>query len=63
MVGELGPEPFTPSVSGTITPNNQIGSSGNSGNGNAGMEAGFAALGKDFKDGMMDLKQAILEAG
>ncbi len=63
LVGEEGPELLVPRGAGTVVPNNQIGSSGNSGNGNAGMEAGFAALGKDFKDGMMDLKQAIVEAG
>jgi len=30
MVGEMGPEIFTPSSAGTITPNNQISSNNNS---------------------------------
>ena len=50
MVGEKGPEIFTPRASGNITPNNQIGGGG-SVNINVNVDASGSAVSGDSSDG------------
>jgi hypothetical protein len=53
IVGERGPEIFNPSTSGSIIPNNRMGSRGSANikiTVNAGMGANGAQIGKDIVD-------------
>ncbi len=64
LVGERGPEIFTPGASGNITPNNQIGSSGSGGGmSTAALEAEISGMRSDLKSTLLDIGQMIAERG
>ena len=64
LVGEEGPELIVPRGSGTVIPNNQIGSSGSGGGADMSvLEGKFDRLSSDMKNMVLEMTQVIAERG